>query len=272
MPYRAKDKETSAPLTLFHKGIFMIVRFWMCVLLFASCSCFATELEEALGRAGLVESDIPAGDKRTAAANSPVVYVVANDAGQLTIKEEMRFRRSPDTKVNFNGKLLIGRNRGEWGGNLSFVDADGTSHVLIGKNVVQLIQEKDELFVFTGLAHGTIVQGELYKVTHDKEGVSAEKLTLLPGAPEAVATDRNDRGYFAFLIVTNDGLLSFRPQSSEMKMLAIDQFWRGLSPSSALLLDDQLIVGMRSGVAVISGRLSSGGSVTKIQYFSKKAR
>jgi hypothetical protein len=172
----------------------------------------------------------------------------------------------------FNGKLLIGINRGEWGGNLSLIDSNGTPHILIRKNVVQLIQEEDALFVFTGLAHGGNVQGELYKVTRNKKGVSAEKLTLLPGAPEAVATDRNDRGYFAFLIVTNDGLLTFRPQTSEMKVLAIDQFWNGLFPTSALLLDGQLIVGMRSGVAVISGQLRSGGRIKEIRYFSKKAQ
>ena len=240
----------------------------MCLLLFASCSCFGAELDEALSRAGLVESDIPAGDKWVAANRNLVDYVIANDAGKLTIREVEHFNRPRETKVTFNGKVLIGVNKGEWGGGLSVVNADGTSQLLIGTNVVQLIQEKDELFVFTGLAHGFSAHGALYKITRDKQGVSAEKLTLLPGAPETVATARNDRGYFAFLIVTDDGLLTFNPQYSEMKVLAIDQFWHGLYPNSAQLLNDQLIVGMRSGVAVVS--MAPFSRVTKVQYFSKR--
>ncbi len=33
-----------------------------------------------------------------------------------------------------------------------------------------------------------------YKVTRDNEDVNAEKVTLLPGAPEVVAMERNNRG------------------------------------------------------------------------------
>ena len=91
-----------------------------------------------------------------------------------------------------------------------------------------------------------------------------------------VATERNDRGYFGFLVVTNDGLVSFSPGFSEMKVLAIYQFWHGLYPTSAHLLGNQLIIGMRSGVAVVSMdqniSLGSTPRVKKVQYFSKKAQ
>ena len=252
----------------------MTIRMLMCFLLFASSTCFGGEIDEALARAGLVESKIPEGDAWYTANRSSLSYVIANDAGQLTIKELKNFHRPPDTRVTFNGKSLTGGNRGEWGGNLSVADPDGTEHILIRQNIVQLIPEKDELFVFTGLAHLGAAHGAIYKVTGDKEGLNAEKVTLLPGAPQVVAIERNDKGYFGFLVITNDGLVSFSPKFSEMKMLAIDQFWSGLYPTSALLLDSQLIIGMRSGVAVVSmGQgisVSSGPRVAKIQYFSKK--
>lgn len=254
----------------------MIVRMLMGLLLFASSSCFSAEIEEALSRAGLVESEMPSGNAWLAANRSLVDYVIATDAGQLTIKEVKNFRRPQETKVTFNGKLLIGANRGEWGGKLSVVDSDGTTYILVRDNIVQLIQEKDELFVFTGLAHLGSAQGAIYKLTGNKEDVNAEKVTLLPGAPAVVVIERNDRGYFAFLIVTNDGLVSFSPKSSEMRVLAIDQFWHGLYPTSAHLLGSQLIIGMRSGVAVVrmgqSVGMGSAPRVTKIQYFSKKAQ
>jgi len=253
----------------------MSVRMLTCFLFFVSSSCFSGEIEEALSRAGLVESKIPTGDAWLAANRNLVNYVVANDAGQLTIKEIKNLRRPEDNKVTFNGKSLIGTNRGEWGGNLSIVGADKTEHILIRDNIVQLIQEKDELFVFTGLAHFGSAQGAIYKVIRDKEDVSAEKVTILPGAPTVVTVERNEREYFAFLIVTNDGLVSFSPKFGEMKVLAIDQFWHGLYPTSAQLLNSQIIIGMRSGVAVVSlGHSIGAGSsprVTKIQYFSQKA-
>lgn len=254
----------------------MTVRMLMCLLLFASSSCFSAEIEEALSRAGLVESAIPTGDAWRAANRNQVDYVVANHAGQLTIKEVKNSRRLQDTQVTFKDQVLIGTNKGEWGGSLAAVGADGTNHILIDGNIVQLIQEKDELFVFTGLAHGFTAHGALYKVTRDSDHFIAEKLTLLPGAPQVVATERNDRGYFGFLVVTNDGLVSFSPGFSEMKVLAIYQFWHGLYPTSAHLLGNQLIIGMRSGVAVVSMdqniSLGSTPRVKKVQYFSKKVQ
>ncbi|WP_090178782.1 MULTISPECIES: hypothetical protein [unclassified Duganella] len=254
----------------------MTIRVLMCALLFISPSCFSGEIEDALSRAGLVESNIPTGGAWLAANHNLVDYVVAKNAGQLTIKEEKNLHRPQETKITFNGKSLIGTNKGEWGGNLSVVDSDGTAHLLIRDNIVQLIQEKDELFVFTGLAHLASARGAIYKVTGNKEDVNAEKVTLLPGAPEAVAIERNDREYFAFLIVTDNGLISFSPKFLEMKVLAIDQFWHGLYPNSAYLLDNQLVIGMRSGVAVLSFRqivgIGSTPRVEKIQYFSKKVK
>lgn len=254
----------------------MTVRMLMCLLLFASPTCFSGEIEDVLTRAGLVESKIPTGDAWTAANHALVDYVIADDAEQLAIKEVKNFRQRQDTKVTFNGKAFIGANRGEWGGNLSIVDPDGTAHILIRDNIVQLIQEKDELFVFTGLAHLGSAQGAIYKVTRGQGDVNTEKVTLLPGAPEVVAVERSDSGYFAFLVVTNDGLVSFSPKFFGMKVLAIDQFWHGLYPNSARVLDSQLIIGMRSGVAVVSmGQnigMGSGRRVTKIRYFSKKAQ
>lgn len=254
----------------------MTIRMLICLLLFVSASCFGGEVDAALSRAGLVESKIPAGDALIAANHTMVDYVVANEAGQITIREVTDLRVPRDNKVTFNGKLLIGSNKGEWGGNLSVVGSDGTAHMLIRDNIVQLIQENGELFVFTGLAHGRSARGAIYKVTRDKEEVNAEKVTLLPGAPQVVAVERNDSGYFAFLIVTNDGLVSFSPEYLRMRVLAIDQFWNSLYPTSAHLLGSQLIIGMRSGVAVVSMEQSvnigAGPRVAKIQYFSKRVQ
>lgn len=87
------------------------------------------------------------------------------------------------------------------------------------------------------LTHFGSAQGAIYKIILDKEDVSAEKVTLLSGVPTVVTVERNERGYFAFLIFTNYGLLSFNPKFGEMTVLAIDQFWHGLYPTSAQLLN-----------------------------------
>jgi hypothetical protein len=244
----------------------------MGLLFFASSSCFSGEIEDALNRAGLVETPTPTGDAWAAANHHLVDYVIANDAGKPAIKEVKGLRQPREIKVAFNGNTLIGENKGEWGGSLSVVNQDGTKRILIPENIVQLIQEEDELFVFTGLAHLFSAQGAIYKVTHDKAGVKAEKVTLLPGAPQVVVTERNDRGYFGFLIVTNDGLVRFTPKYLDLKVLAIDQFWSGLYPTSAQLVDNQLMIGMRSGVAVVSTAAGIPIRVKQIQYFSRKGQ
>ena len=251
----------------------MTRRLFSFFLLLVSSSCFCGEIEDALSRAGLVESKIPTGDEWSSANRNLVDFVIAHDAEHLTINEVRDLRGPENRKIAFHDTLLISVNKGEWGGHLSVVGSDGNEHILIRDNIVQLVQEQDELFVFTGLAHMGSAQGAIYKITGNREDVSAEKVTLLPGAPQVVTVERNERGYLTFLIVTNDGLLSFNPKSGEMKILAIDQFWHGLYPTSAQLLDGQLIVGMRSGVAVVSigQRLGIGSSprVTKTRYFSR---
>lgn len=244
----------------------------ICLLCFASSSCFSGEIEDALNRAGLVETPIPTGEAWLAANHHLVDYVIANDAGKLAIKELKMLRQPQEIKLRFNGKTLIGENKGEWGGSLSVVSQDGTKQILIPENIVQLIQEEDELFVFTGLAHLFSAHGAIYKVVRDKEDVKAEKLTLLPGAPQVVIAERNDRGYFGFLIVTNDGLVRFTPKYLDLKVLAIDQFWSGLYPTSAQLVDNQLMIGMRSGVAVVSTAAGIPIRVKQIQYFSRNAQ
>lgn len=258
--------------TLIFSGNFMISRILVCTIFFVANSCFGNEVEQALNRAGLVERKIPVGDAWSAANQNLIDYVIANDAGRVTVKEEKRLRNQ-DSRVTFHDKHLVGSNRGEWGGNLSVVAPDGARKVLIADNIVQLVQEKDELFVFTGTAHGGIARGAIYKVSADKNGLSAEKLTLLPGAPAAVTVERNEGGYFKFFVVTNDGLLSFSPEFGVIKVLAIDQFWSGLYPSSVQLVDSQLIIGIRSGVVLVNiGAdigIGSKPSVTKIRYFSR---
>ena len=112
----------------------------MCILLFVSSSSFSGEVEDVLRRAGLVERKIPTGDEWLAANRDLVDYVVAKDAGQLTIKEAKNLRRHEDSKVTFHNKFLMGTNKGEWGGNLSIVGPDGSKHILIDDNIVQLIR------------------------------------------------------------------------------------------------------------------------------------
>lgn len=245
----------------------------MCLLLFASSVCFGADVKQVLTRAGLVEREIPAGDAWRLANRNPVDYVVTDHAGQLAVTEQRNFRRPPSANVPFHGKSLLGTNNGEWGGTLSVVDTDGTATVLVPDNVVQLLPEQDALFAFTGLAHLGSDRGAVYRIADQDGQVTAQKLTLLPGAPAVVTAERNDRGYLAFLVVTTDGLVSFNPTYSEMKVLAIDQFWHGLYPNSTVLLDGQLVIGMRSGVAVISLAqvIGSGSRIRKLQYFSKPA-
>lgn len=103
----------------------------MCLICFASSVCFGADVKQVLTRTGLVERAIPAGDAWRLANRDLVDYVITDDAGQIAVTEQRNFRRPPSVNVPFHGKTLLGTNKGEWGGNLSVVDADGTAAVLV---------------------------------------------------------------------------------------------------------------------------------------------
>ncbi|MGY1459826.1 hypothetical protein ACW5F0_14475 [Luteimonas sp. A534] len=98
----------------------------------------------------------------------------------------------------FNGKLL-GADRGEFTGYLAYQDQSGKVTALLRENVHGIVENREGIFVLTGLAHLGTNDGYLYKVSAGSNGqIQASQLGYLPGAPSHV--QHNADGSITFLI------------------------------------------------------------------------
>ncbi len=81
--------------------------------------------------------------------------------------------------------LLLGGDRGEWGGELAFRDGKGMTRVLLSQNVEGIHSMPFGILATCGLAHLTLNSGYLYIIGRMPDGAPYAKLwKVLPGAPE----------------------------------------------------------------------------------------
>ncbi len=93
-----------------------------------------------------------------------------------------KFRPQHVLKVE-NGWLL-GSDKGEWGGDLIFLDADQKATVLINDNVLGLFDTPAGHVAVTGLAHMTFNYGYLFQLENNGKQWSAHPFATLYGAPQ----------------------------------------------------------------------------------------
>jgi len=100
----------------------------------------------------------------------------------------------PDYALPAYGGLLLGGDRGEWGGELVFRKQNESIQPVLEKNVHGIFQMPFGIVVFTGLAHMGINEGSIYRVSSSSNGtISVTVLHDLPGAPSDVfRTTAND--------------------------------------------------------------------------------
>ena len=93
----------------------------------------------------------------------------------------------PSYRLNAFGGQLMGDDRGEFGGELMFRDKQGSTHLLMKKNVHGIFQMPFGVVVFTGLAHMRTNVGETYLVTASSASIPVvARFRVLQGAPEEV--------------------------------------------------------------------------------------
>jgi hypothetical protein len=91
-------------------------------------------------------------------------------------------------KLDVQGGKLVASDNGEWGGELTFVAADGMHRPLLRKNVMALAALGNDIVAVSGLAHLSFNRGDLYRVTQDQRGFwTAYRWRTLPGAPQWAA-------------------------------------------------------------------------------------
>lgn len=102
----------------------------------------------------------------------------------------------PDVGIKLQEGYLLGSSRGEWGGELIYMDKNGKSQTILEENIQGVYHYASEIVVVTWLAHMSFNWGMIYKVSKDKHGNwMAQKWRSLPGAPIFSSMLKNESLY-----------------------------------------------------------------------------
>lgn len=157
---------------------------------------------------------------------------------------------------------LVGYDAGEFGGGLWWTSTDGRKKTrLTTENVHAILARKNELLVFTGLAHLTIDEGKVYAYIPGLQSAgNLVELADLGSAPSAALTE--DDG--TVMIAASDRILAFDP-SNHVRVLYKSRDMRALYTNSiATDPAGNVLVGMRFFVLRLHHR--PGGEFTPEWY------
>jgi hypothetical protein len=104
----------------------------------------------------------------------------------MSIPVRMRGGRDEEKMrgVKVDDGYLVGSDRGEWGGEIAYVNRAGKARILTPLNTEAIYRTKAGIVAVTGLAHMTFNSGCLFRISKTAEGEwSASKWRVLPGAP-----------------------------------------------------------------------------------------
>ena len=93
---------------------------------------------------------------------------------------------APDTKqrVHALGGIVVGSDMGEFGGDVSFIEPDGTTYQVIDDNSHGIFSTAHGVLAITGLAHMSLNRGTVFLLSRQPDKrVVATTAVQLPGAP-----------------------------------------------------------------------------------------
>ena len=168
-------------------------------------------------------------------------FEVSISNGVLDIK---KIKSEYKCELKITGGTLIGIDRGEWGGSLTFIPEDTTKKAVeipMG-NVKFIFKFKDKIYFIRGLAHLTTSEGAIYHLDTTNDNFTFTKLLDFDDAPEAF-TIYNDK----FLIATHENF--YIVQDFKKELIFKNTFWESLYPNSIAVLDEEnVFLGIRSGI------------------------
>lgn len=233
----------------------------------------ANEIDGVLNGLGFKEQPIPTEDALSRASRSGQSFAVQLAGGRLVVKPVEH--SVPDTNVpraRFQAGSIRyeGTDRGEWGGQLVAVLPGGERKILLKKNIIAILPGDKHLLVFSGLAHLGLREGAVYRVDSPDQHPRLSRIALLPDAPVLVVEDPRGKVAGQKIIIGSSSLMTMgsNGQSGNLKVLAREQFWWPLFPNSAVLVGNHLVIGLRSGLTVIT---MDHTTVRSTRYFVPRA-
>ncbi|MBK6888440.1 MAG: hypothetical protein IPH02_00490 [Sphingobacteriales bacterium] len=149
-----------------------------------------------------------------------------------------------ECELNISNGKLVGINRGEWGGTLTYTPTDTTkSKVEIKRgNIKFIFTFKGKIYFIEGLAHMGYSGGAIFELDTTENKFTYSKLVDFDDAPEAF-TIYQDK----FLIATHERFYVVKDFKKEL--IFQDTFWSSLYPNSIAVVDDKnVFIGMRGGI------------------------
>lgn len=229
----------------------------------------ADALEKVIKKSGLVKQQFPKANKLDRVKNSDWRYCVSKDKDKIKIQRVRTYCSKHKLFTNTKRGKFVGTDNGEWGGELSVVFPSGKSKTLLHKNILNLQSDGQFVYVFTGISHLSAREGAIYRVNLMSKNMKAERLTLLPSTPFIIIGEPIGlKHYMRFYLFISDCLISFSPyRNGDLRVEAKFEFPDGIYPSSAVKIDNKMLVGLTSGVAVIE--LQPFIVIKKIDYYAK---
>lgn len=230
----------------------------------------AEEITGILQGYGLNEKSLPLSDEDHSLARRSKSWLVKVNEGNLIVEKSSRINPgipADNLSVAAGERRYIGEDKGEFGGGLYEVE-NGTKSRILDGNITSIIEKDTQLYVFEGLVHLMNWGGSIHVVNNPSSKPVVEMVTLLYDAPEVVKLTDNGE----FLIVGHESLASYTPHDnkndlpSRLRLINGSAFWQSLYPTSLEVYKDVYVVGMRSGVAVITDNPFCG---SKIRYFTE---
>jgi hypothetical protein len=242
---------------------------WLVLLFVLTLSeAEATDIHAQIERLGFVESAIPPARPDASQTYQPEHFGVRIEGSRLLIDPWGPTDWYPRTNHEINGFRYTGYHGGEWGGNLTVMSPSGHEQVLFEDNIQAIHPVGDDLLVFAGLSHLGLSRGAVYRVTDAGYSPSAQRFTLLPEAPNGVIADLRREDIQQFIVVGNNMLMMlFTIRGKDfIRISHPHQETPWLGATSAVMVGDTLVVGMRGGIATTEiDRL--GRFLAPIRYF-----
>lgn len=164
-----------------------------------------------------------------------------------------------ECKLEIENGILLGTDRGEFGGQLIFIPNDKSNDTIkVTKgNINFLFRFKSKIYFISGLAHMTFNGGGMFEIKREGNHFSFQKVIEFESAPMAF-TIYKDKLYLA----ADKGFYVIKDLKKEIFFK--DVFWEGLYPNSIAVANNQnVFVGIRSGIVKLDL------TTKKIKFYKK---
>ena len=194
---------------------------------------------------GFVQTEIPKYDSKEwhNANHSSNEFNVVYNNGKLEVTRLPEYGKFDSCKLELTDGLLIGSDRGEWGGELLFIgDKYKKIQRIVEGNIKYLFKFQDKIYIIDGLTHMGYNHGDIYELIKKDTTFTYKKVLDFNDAPEAFTIYKNQ-----LLIATYENFYLIK--DFKKQLLFKDTFWGSLFPNSIAAIDDRnIFLGIRSGI------------------------